>query len=154
MSKKKSDSELVSNRKARHDYEVLETFEAGLVLKGTEIKSLRNHGGNLQDAYIRVKKGELWLINSFIAHYSFGNVHNHEEKRERKLLMHKHEIAKLQKFVQEKGLTLVPLAIYLKQGNAKVQLAVVKGKKHHDKRESLKAKQHQREIQRELKKFA
>lgn len=153
MSKKKSDTELVSNRKARHAYEIVETFEAGLVLKGTEIKSLRNHGGNLQDSYINIKRQEAWLINCFISQYSFGNVHNHKEKRERKLLMHKHEISKLQKLTQEKGLTLIPLSIYLKSGKAKVQVAVAKGKKLHDKRESLKTKQHQREIQRELKKF-
>ena len=153
MSKKKPDPELISNRKARHDYEVLETFEAGLALLGTEIKSLRAHGGNLQDAYITHKKQELWLINSYIAPYSFGNIHNHPEKRERKLLMHRHEITKLHKIVKEKGLTLVPLSLYLKNGRAKVQVAVAKGKKHYDKRESLKAKQHQKEIQRELKKF-
>lgn len=154
MKQKKSNSELVSNRKARHDYEVLETLEAGIVLLGTEIKSLKNHEGNLRDAYITIKKEEAWLINSFISPYSHGNLHNHKEKRDRKLLLNKHEISKLQKMTQEKGLTLVPLAIYLKKGKAKVQVAVVKGKKHHDKRESLKEKQHQREIQRELKKFA
>src|SRR5262249_40392872 len=96
MSKeKKTDPELVSNRKAGHDYEILETFEAGIVLLGTEIKSLRAHGGSLQDAYVDVRGHELWLVNSSIAPYSFGNIHNHVERRERRLLMHKREIEKL-----------------------------------------------------------
>ena len=94
---KKNESELVSNRRARHDYEVLETFEAGIVLLGTEIKSLRNHGGSLQEAYIMISKEEAWLKNCSIAPYSFGNVFNHEEKRERKLLLHKKEIEKLKR---------------------------------------------------------
>ncbi len=146
----KPENELVSNRRAFHDYEILDTYEAGIVLLGTEIKSLRNHGGSLQDAYIDLKGGEPWLINSSIAPYSFGNVFNHEDRRPRKLLMHKGEIAKLRKQVAEKGLTLIPLAIYLnKKGIAKVRLAVAKGKKLYDKRAALKEKQIKRSLQRE-----
>ena len=122
MSKNKSDSELVSNRRATHDYEILDTYEAGIVLKGTEIKSLRDHGGSLQDAYVLVAAtGDVILKNSSIAPYRFGGVFNHEERRDRKLLLHKREIAKLKSLSQEKGLTLIPLAMYLKKGIAENQ---------------------------------
>jgi len=142
-------NELVSNRRAFHDYEVLDTYEAGIVLLGTEIKSLRNHGGSLQDAYVDVKGAALWLMNSSIAPYSFGNIHNHEERRPRKLLMHKNEIEKLRKQVAEKGLTLIPLAIYLnKKGSAKVKVAFAKGKKAYDKRAALKDRESRRAMQR------
>lgn len=145
-------TDLVSNRRAFHDYEILETFEAGIALLGTEIKSLRNHGGSLQDAYVDIRKGVLCLINSSIAPYSFGNVHNHEDKRERKLLMHHREIEYLRKQMQEKGLLIVPLAIYFnKKGIAKVKIATAKGKKAYDKRSSLKEKEDLRSIQRALK---
>lgn len=144
--KKKNDNELVSNRRARHNYEILETFEAGIALTGTEIKPLRTHSGSLQDAYIVIMGGELWLINSSIAPYSHGNVYNHEERRKRKLLMHRREIEKLQSLTQEKGLALIPLSLYLKKGRVKVKLAAGKGKKKHDKRESLKEKEHKKEI--------
>jgi len=144
--KKKDDNELVSNRRARHNYEILGTFEAGIALTGTEIKSLRNHSGSLQDAYVVIMGGELWLINSSIAPYSHGNVYNHEERRKRKLLMHRREIEKLQSLTQEKGLALIPLSLYLKKGRVKVKLAAGKGKKKHDKRESLKEKEHKKEI--------
>lgn len=147
----KESSELVSNRRAGHDYEILETFEAGIVLQGTEIKSLRNHGGSLQDAFVDAKGSELWLLNSTISPYSFGNIHNHEDKRPRKLLMHKREIERLRRSIQEKGLTLIPLSIFLnKKGIAKVRIAIAKGKKTHDKRASLKEKEDQRAIQRAL----
>lgn len=142
-------TDLVSNRRAFHDYEVLETFEAGIVLLGTEIKSLRNHGGSLQDAYIDLRRGELWLINSSITPYSFGNIHNHPERRERKLLVHHRERDALQKLKEEKGLTLIPLAIYLnKKGIAKVKIAAAKGKKAYDKRSALKAREDRRAIER------
>lgn len=144
-------NELVSNRKARHDYEILETFEAGLVLVGTEIKSLRNHGGSLQDAYIDVRGNEPLLVNSSIAPYSFGNIHNHEEKRPRKLLLHKREVEKLRRTITEKGLVAIALSIYLnKKGIAKVKVAIAKGKKAYDKRASLKEREHKRSIQRAL----
>ena len=145
----KPTNELVSNRRAFHDYEILDTYEAGIILLGTEIKSLRNHGGSLQDAYVDVKGGALWLLNSSIAPYSFGNIHNHEERRPRKLLMHKNEIEKLRRQVAEKGLTLIPLAIFLnKKGIAKVRVAIAKGKKAYDKRAALKERDSKRAIQR------
>lgn len=148
---KRSDNELVSNRKAFHDYEVLETFEAGLVLQGTEIKSLRDHGGSLQEAYVKVLHGELWLVGCSIAPYRFGNIHNHEERRDRKLLMHKREIQRLKSAVQEKGLALVPLNIYLSKGRAKLKVALARGKKGVDKRHSLKERDDKRRMQRVMK---
>ena len=153
MSKAKEfNPELVSNRKAGHDYEILETFEAGIVLQGTEIKSLRNHGGSLQDAYVDIRGTELWLINSSIAPYSFGNIHNHEEKRPRKLLMHKREVEKLRRFKMEKGLQIIPLVIFLnKRGIAKVKIATAKGKKAYDKRSSIKEREDKRSMQRAMK---
>lgn len=149
MAKSDNSSELVQNRKAGHDYEILETFEAGIILLGTEIKSLRNHGGALQDAFVDVRTKEgFWLINSSIAPYSFGNIHNHEEKRPRKLLMHKREMAKIRKSVIEKGLSVIPLSMYLKKGIVKVKIAIVKGKRAYDKRASLKEKDSRRAIAR------
>ncbi len=143
--------DLVSNRKAYHDYEIVETHEAGIVLLGSEIKSLRNHGGSLQDSYVEIKNEELWLINSCIIPYKFSGSFIHEERRKRKLLMHKNEIVKLKRKVQEKGLTIIPLSIYLKDGKAKVKIAVAKGKKAYDKRAHLKEKSEKREIQKALK---
>ncbi len=151
MNKKKSDSELVSNRRARHDYEILETLEAGIVLLGTEIKSLRDHGGTLQDAYVTIKGSEAFLINASIAPYKYGNIFNHEEKRERKLLLHKREIATLKKSMVQKGFTLVPLALYLKKGYVKVKIAIGRGKKSYDKRETIKNREQKRSIDRMLK---
>lgn len=151
MAKNTSSSELVSNRRAFHEYEILETFEAGIVLVGTEIKSLRNHGGSLQDAYVLVTNGEVFLKNASIAPYRFGNIHNHEEKRERKLLLHKREIAKLAAFSGEKGLALIPLAMYLKAGIVKVKIGCARGKKLHDKRSAIKEREHKRSIQRAYK---
>ena len=145
--KKKSPSELVSNRKARHNYEIIETLEAGLVLLGTEIKSLRNHGGSLDESYITHYKNELFLKNSFISHYEHGNVHNHEEKRMRKLLMHKREILRLKQATDQKGLALIPLSLYLSKGKVKVKVAIGRGKKMHDKRESKKKADIKRDIQ-------
>lgn len=145
------DNELVSNKKASFNFEILETFEAGIILQGTEIKSLRDNGGNLQDSYIKAFKGELWLINSSIAPYRFGNIHNHEERRERKLLMHKREIDNLQSASQEKGLALIPLSIYLKAGRAKLKIAIAKGKKTYDKREAIKERDEKRNIAKAMK---
>ena len=142
-------SDLVSNRRAFHDYEILETFEAGIVLLGTEIKSLRNHGGSLQDAYVDARRGDLWLINSSIAPYSFGNINNHPERRERKLLMHHREIEYLRRLQDEKGLTIIPLGIYFnKKGIAKVKIAAAKGKKDYDKRASIKKREDTRSMER------
>jgi SsrA-binding protein len=143
--------DLASNRRATHDYEILETFEAGIVLQGTEIKSIRQHEASLQEAYVKVLKGEIWLIGSSIAPYRFGNIYNHEEKRDRKLLMHKREIRRLQTATQEKGLTIVPLAMYLKQGRIKLRIAIAKGKKNVDKRADIKERDEKRRIQQALK---
>ena len=148
---KKSGSELVSNRVARYNYEILETYEAGIVLRGTEIQSLRNHGGSLQDGFIVINKGEAWLKNVSIAAYSFGNIHNHEERRDRKLLLHKKEIATLKRSTDQKGLTIVPLSIYLSQGKAKVKIGVARGKKRYDKRLAIKKREQNRSIERALK---
>jgi SsrA-binding protein len=141
-------SDLATNRKAFHDYEILETHEAGIVLVGTEIKSLRENGASLQEAFIQPLDGALWLYNCTIAAYKFGNVHNHEERRSRKLLMHKKEILKLSQAVREKGLTLIALALYLKKGLCKVKIALARGKKSHDKRHALREKEEKRRIQR------
>ena len=147
----KSETELVSNRRAFHEYEILETFEAGIVLVGTEIKSIRNHGASLQEAYVKVLNNEIWLIGSSIAPYRYGNIHNHEEKRDRKLLMHKREINRLKIAIQEKGLTIIPLALYLKDGRIKVRIATAKGKKNIDKRADIKEKDAKRHIQQAMK---
>lgn len=152
MNNKKS-GDLVSNRRASHDFEILETFEAGIVLLGTEIKSLRNSGGSLQEAYVKVLDGELLLIGCSIAPYGFGNVYNHAEKRDRKLLMHKREIGRLKTAVQEKGLTIIPLGIYLKQGRAKVKIAIAKGKKSYDKRATIKERDEKRKMDHALKEY-
>jgi SsrA-binding protein len=150
---KNKNADLISNRRATFDYEILEVFEAGIVLLGTEIKSLRNHGGNLQDAYVKVVGGEAILVGCNIAQYSFGNIHNHEEKRERKLLLHKKEINQLKVAAQEKGLTLIPIAMYLKNGRAKVKIGLAKGKKTFDKRQAIRDRDDARTIAKALKDF-
>lgn len=142
-------TDLVTNRRAFHDYEILETFEAGLILMGTEIKSLRANGGSLQESYVTDKGGDLYLVNASIAPYKQGNIHNHPDKRDRKLLLHKREIAHLQKAVAIKGHTLIALAIYLnKRGYAKLKVAIARGKKAHDKRASIKEREQKRSIAR------
>lgn len=140
-------ADLVSNRRAFHHYEILETFEAGIVLLGSEIKSLRAHGGSLQDAYVDVRDAAPWLINASITPYSYGSVFNPPDKRERKLLMHKREVEKLRKAFQEKGLAIIPLAIYLnRKGFAKVKIALARGKKSYDKRAALKKREDMRAV--------
>lgn len=139
------------NKKARHDYEILEVIEAGMVLRGTEVKSLRQGRANLKDSYARVKDGELFLLQSHISPYSHSYYDNHEPDRVRKLLAHSQEIKRLQGKTQERGLTLVPLKIYFKDGKAKVELALARGKKIYDKRESLKRKTEQREMEKAIK---
>lgn len=143
--------DLVSNRKAFHEYEILEAFEVGIQLLGTEIKSLRANGGSLQEAFISVEGNELWLIGSAIKPYSFGGVYNHEERRKRKLLAHRREILKIQSAIKEKGLTCIPLSLYLKGGLAKLRIALARGKKLHDKREAIKAREEKRAINRLMK---
>lgn len=150
---KASDRVVVQNRKARHEYHVLSTWEAGMVLQGTEVKSLRAGKGNLQDAFARVDNGEVWLYNFHISPYEQGNRFNHDPLRPRKLLLHNSEIRKMIGSVQEKGLTLVPLDVHFSGGKAKVNLALVRGKQLHDKRESIKERDQQREMQRGFKDF-
>lgn len=140
------------NRQARHQYEILETYEAGVELKGTEVKSIRDGKVNLRDGYALIRAGEVWLHNVHISpHSSTNKVFNHDPRRTRKLLLRRDEIRKLIGKVEQKGLTLVPLKIYLKSGWVKVHLALARGKKLHDKRETLKRKQEKREIERALK---
>ena len=136
---------LATNRKARFDYEIIDTTEAGLVLVGTEIKAMREGRADLSDAYARPENGEMWLMNAHIGHYSFGSVDAHEAKRSRKLLLHKKQIAELSTQVLERGLTIVPLRLYLKGRHAKVELGLAKGRKTHDKRRALIEKERERE---------
>jgi SsrA-binding protein len=143
--------EIAVNRKARFEYEILETFEAGIILTGTEIKSIREGSCSLDEAYISVKDAP-FLINASIAPYKYGNVHNHEEKRPRKLLMHHREIAKLHKALSLQGLTLIPLSMYFKNGFAKVKIGLCRGKKLYDKRESIKKREQTRAIE-QIKKY-
>jgi SsrA-binding protein len=138
------------NRRATHEYEILDAVECGLVLVGTEVKSLRAGHANLEDAYARIDDGEVWLIGSEIPEYVFGNRLNHKPKRPRKLLLHRREIDRFAGKASEKGLTLVPLRMYFKDGKAKVELAVAKGKQTLDKRESLKKADAKRQIDRAL----
>jgi SsrA-binding protein len=141
---------IAQNKKGRHDYFIDEVFEAGLVLQGTEVKSLRAGRATLTDGYAAVKEGELWLAGVHIPEYNEGSWTNHEPRRERKLLLQKREIAKLIGKLKESGLTLIPLSLYFKDGIVKVEMGVARGKKAHDKRESLKEQQASREIDRAL----
>ena len=138
------------NRRARYEYEILDRFEAGLVLVGSEVKSLRNGKASIEEAYARVQDGEIWLVGSDIPIYREANVQNHDPKRKRKLLMHKREIARLISRVTERGFTLIPLRLYFRKGRAKIEIAVARGRKTHDKRERLKAESARREIDRHL----
>ena len=145
---KKFNPVFAENRKARHDYTVLETIECGIVLSGTEVKSVRHGEVSLTGAYGAVLKGELWLLGADIAAYKFGNRFNHEPKSQRKLLVHAKEIRELQLKTEAKGLTLVPLKVYLKHGKIKVDLGVCRGKQLHDKRDALKKKDLRRDLER------
>jgi SsrA-binding protein len=136
------------NRKARHEYDILETFEAGLVLKGPEVKSLREGKVSFQDAFARIERGEAWLYSLHISPYEQANRANVDPLRTRRLLLHKHEIRKLVGQVEEKGFTLIPLDIYFVRGYAKTTIAVARGRKLHDKRDALKRKQQDREARR------
>ena len=136
---------IAENRKARHDYHVLDTWEAGLVLLGTEVKAIREGSVNLRDSYARVENGEVWMMNVHISPYSHRGYAAHTEKRQRKLLLHQHEIRKLVGRTAEKGLTLVPLELYFKRGRVKVLLALAKGKQMHDKRETIRRREVDRE---------
>ena len=143
--REKAQRVVADNRKAFHDYHVLETWEAGVALLGTEVKAIREGRVNLRDSFARVEAGEVWLMNVHISPYSHTGYAHHEERRQRKLLMHRYEINKLMGRVQEKGLTLVPLQLYFKNGRVKVSLALVKGKQAHDKRETIRRREVDRE---------
>ena len=142
---------IAQNKKARHDYSILETIEAGVVLQGTEIKSVRDSRINLKDGFVRIRNGEAYLYNVHISPYDQGNIFNHDPLRTRKLLMHKKQIAKLTAETKNTGVTLIPLKLYIKNGFAKVLVGVAKGKKQYDKRQDLKQKDMNREINRTLK---
>ena len=138
------------NKRARHDYHIIETWEAGLVLTGTEVKSLRDGKANLSDAYGVVKDGEVYLLNLHVSPYEQGNQFNHDPTRTRKLLLHRREIRRMIGAVERQGLTLVPLELYFKRGRAKIALALAKGKQAHDKREDIKRRDDEREMARAL----
>jgi len=139
---------VAQNKKARHDYHLHTTFEAGLVLTGTEVKSLRAGRASLQDAYVTVDDGEVWLRGAHIPEYSFGTWRNHAPRRVRKLLLHKKEIARLGREVDQPGLTIVPLSVYFRDGYAKVEIAVAQGKREYDKRATIAARDAEREMAR------
>ena len=151
--KKEPDRKVVAdNRKARFNYEIIDTFEAGLVLTGTEVKSLRSSKANIQESYAAPEQGEIWLINSHIPEYLEANRNNHEPRRRRKLLLNKREMARMAQAVEKQGMTLVPLKLYFNdRGRAKLEIALAKGKKLHDKRDTEKQRDWNREKQRLLK---
>lgn len=146
----KNEKLIAQNRKARHEYEVLETLECGIVLYGSEVKSLRTGRMSLDEAYGRMDKGEVWLVGVDIQEYSFANVQNHDPRRRRKLLMHRREIKKFAAQAYEKSLTLVPLKMYFKRGHAKVLLGLCRGKRQYDKREDMKKRDVKRDIDRAM----
>ena len=140
----------ISNRKARHEYEVLDSFEAGIVLRGSEVKSLRLGNANLQDSYAHVENAEVWLSGMHISPYEQANILNHDPLRERKLLLHKKEIRKLVGKTTEKGLTLIPLKVYFKNGRAKVEVGICRGKRSYDKRAAIAKRETEREMRRQF----
>lgn len=151
MAKKKDDNALATNRKARHDFFIEDTIETGMVLKGTEVKSLRKGKANIADAYAEIKNGEVFVENMHISPYEQGNIYNVDPLRRRKLLLHRSEIRKLEREISLKGYTLVPLKVYLNRGKVKMELAVAKGKKLYDKRDSIAKRDADRRIQQALK---
>jgi SsrA-binding protein len=151
MAKKSPGSDtIVVNRRARFDYDIVEEFEAGLVLTGTEVKSLREGKASIAEAFAVVRRGEAWLVQAHIPEYAFGNRANHDPTRQRKLLLHRREIAEIEQFTQEQGRTLVPMRLYWRDGMAKLQLGLGRGKAQHDKRQDLAKKDAQRQIERAL----
>jgi SsrA-binding protein len=150
MPKERGQKVIVSNRKARHDYSILDTFEAGLVLVGTEVKSLRAGKASLQEAFATVDDGEVWLRNVHIPEYTQGTWTNHMPKRNRKLLLHRREIEKLLSKTNESGLSIVPLSMYFKDGKVKVEIALAKGKKSYDKRQDIAKRDAGREVSRAM----
>jgi SsrA-binding protein len=151
MKTEDKEKNITVNRKARHEYAILQTFEAGIVLVGTEVKALRQGKANLVDGYAKIEKGEVWLVSVNISEYTQGNINNHDPVRERKLLLKSSEIRKLIGKTKEKGLTLVPLRLYFKNGKVKVELALAKGKKVYDKRRDIAKRDFQRDQERKIK---
>ena len=145
------DETIAVNRRARHDYAIEETLEAGIVLTGTEIKSVREHKVNIAEAYVRIEHGEAWLVGAHISEYAHGNRNNHAPNRTRKLLLHRDQISELLGLQSAKGLTVVPLKLYLTRGVAKLEVGVARGKKAHDKRRSIAERDMRRELDRESK---
>ena len=141
---------IATNRKAKRDYEVAETYEAGLVLVGSEVKSLRQGKADLKDSYAMVQGGEMWLVGAYVAPYSFSREGGHDPERTRKLLLHRQEIDRIASKVAERGFTLVPLRLYLKEGKVKVELGLAKGRARYDKREKLRRRQADREMERAM----
>ncbi|MFI6349572.1 SsrA-binding protein SmpB [Streptomyces sp. NPDC050560] len=150
MAKEKGRKLIAQNKKARHDYHILDTYEAGLVLTGTEVKSLRQGRASLADGFVQLDGGEAWLHNVHVPEYSQGTWTNHSARRRRKLLLHRLEIEKLDAKSQETGHTVVPLALYFRDGRAKVEIALAKGKKEYDKRQALRERQDRREAERAM----
>jgi len=141
----------INNRKAKFDYQIFDTLEAGIVLTGTEIKAIRQGNCNLKESYIIIRQNEAYILNMHISHYEEGNIFNHEETRTRKLLLHKKEIIKLSDKIRISGYTIVPLRLYFKKNKAKLEIALAKGKKTYDKREAIKQRDISRDIQKQLK---
>jgi SsrA-binding protein len=154
MARPRGEKLIADNRRARHDYELLDRFEAGLVLTGTEVKSLREGRVSIQQAYADVREGEAWLVGAEIAVYGHGNIANHDPDRPRKLLLHRGEISSLIGKIKERGLTVVPTRLYWKDGRAKVELALARGKEQRDKRRDIARREADRQIQRALKERA
>lgn len=146
-----NDAEILNNRQAYHEYHILDKFEAGAVLLGTEVKSIMAGRIQLKDSYVTIKDGEVWLLNAHISHYSHGNINNHDPVRSRKLLLHRKEIEKLEKETTQKGMTLVVTSIYWKNGRIKFEIGVAKGKKLYDKRETEMRKTIDKETRQQLK---
>ena len=145
---------IVTNKKAAYDYFILSKYEAGIVLQGSEIKSIRNHAVNLKDSYVVIKNQEVFILNMHIAEYSHGNLFNHDPFRTRKLLLHKKEILKMQLKIKQEGFTLIPTKLYFNEkGKVKVEIALEKGKKLYDKRETIKQREQKRELQKNYKQF-
>lgn len=143
----------IKNKKATFDYFIEDKYEAGIVLTGTEIKSIRKGSANLKDSYARVKNGEVFITNMFISTYEEGNRFNHDERRERKLLLHKKEIYKIRDKVEKEGYSLIPVRLYMKEGKAKVEIGIAKGKKLYDKRRTLKEKDIKRDMEKVINKY-
>lgn len=141
----------IQNRKARYDYQIFDKLEAGIVLTGTEIKSIRHGNCALKDSYVVIRKNEAYIINMHISHYEEGNIFNHEETRTRKLLLHKKEIMKINDKIKTNGYTIIPLKLYFKKNKAKIEIALAKGKKNYDKRESIKKRDIEMDIKKRLK---